>query len=765
MYYSSRNKQNKVSSSFALLHGLASDSGLFLMEEIPHFSLEKLYPLSYPELAYEILSPLFDDFSKEEIQYCIDKAYNKSNFADGMVEVKTFASHSFLELFKGPTLAFKDMALTLLPFLMEVAMKHLKKEKLSIVTATSGDTGSAALSAFSKSDKIQIKVLYPEKGISPIQEKQMLYFTSPSSRAYALKGGDFDDCQSLAKECLSLDKENLSSANSINIGRLLPQTIYYFYAYFELVRNKVISLGEEIDVIVPTGNFGNIFALYLSKKMGLPISHLVCASNKNDVLDQFFKTGVYDARRELYVTNSPSMDILVSSNLERLLSLILPQEKLLEKMRDLKEKKVFSIEEEYRESLKDFLSCSASEEETLLAMRDSFEKDHYLIDPHTAVAYHAYLKRKKEFSHHVLIAATASFYKFPKAVKDALHLQQDSDDDILKEAERLTKVKHPKILDDIKECHTPKYVIDKDTFKKELSLKKDIDIYARASSANLGSCFDIAGLSLSLYNRYRFSRNDKDEVIHFQKGYDVDHNLVLKAYHYYFKKLQMKEIPVRIEAIEENIPISRGLGSSSACIVAGILGANEISNQKASKQELLEMMMELEGHGDNVAPSFLGGYQTLIKQGNTYQAIEREVNPEWNFYAYIPSSRVSTKKARGLLPLSYPKDVVISSLSHASLLPYALEKEDLSLLQEVFNDLIHQPYRYPLIQGADKIREFALSHDAAICISGSGSTLLLISKNKDLEKEYQKMKNNKDALFLKLTIERGSTKIEENYHE
>lgn len=765
MYYSSRNNLLKVTSSKALLEGLSEDGGLFLIDKIPSFVLsEKDLNLSYQELSIKILSYYFDDFSKEEITQCVNNAYNEKNFNDGMVNVKSFKDHSFLELFLGPTLAFKDLALTLLPHLLEVAMKHENVKKLKIVTATSGDTGSAALSAFSSSKNIDIKVLYPHTGISKIQEKQMLYFSSSSARAYALKNGNFDDCQKEAKRVLNIKQDEcyLSSANSINIGRLTPQIIYYYYAYILLVKNGTIKLGEEIDVIVPTGNFGNIFALYLAKQMGLPINKLICASNKNKVLDEFFRTGRYDSNRDFYITNSPSMDILVSSNLERLLSLVSSEEELVSYMTDLKEKGCFEVSKETKEKLKDFISFSSNEEETLSAMKKSFEEDNYLIDPHTGVGYSSFLKYHG--NKHVLIASTASFYKFPLTVKKALGLKEDDELKLINEIFNVTKVQIPQILDSVLKDNTPKYVIDEEEFEKNLFNNIKYEISTPATSANLGPGFDIVGVAYNLFNTYRFERAEKDELIGFKDRYNNENNLVLKAYKKVFEISKKRYQPVKITLLNQDIPESRGLGSSSSCIVSGVLGANKILNNIFNEETLLDIMAEIEGHPDNVAPCYLGNFvASFKKEDGQYKLLRSEVSDELKFILCIPNYELETSVARKALPTSYSLKDVTFSQSRLMFLPYAFKDGDLDNLKEIMEDKIHEPYRLPLIPGGQEIKNFAKTNNLPCVISGAGSTILIIAKEVNfLEKlnnlslpvkyEYKFFSINKKGSLIKEVI-------------
>lgn len=425
MYRSTRGGV-EVTSMEAILNGLAPNGGLYVPGELPKLDYKGLLNDSYVIMASKLLKAFFPEFSYEELKSEVKEAY-KSFDIEEVVRLKECGDAYFLELFHGPTLAFKDLALVVLPRLMRLSSKRLGYErKLTILTATSGDTGGAALNGFKGVDGINIIVLYPNNGVSRVQEAQMHSFKSDNSRVYAVNG-NFDSCQSFVKEFFNKHKElSLSSANSINIGRLVPQVVYYFYSYISLVKRKAIALDEKINFSVPTGNFGNIFAAFLAKNMGLPINSLICASNKNDVLTDYFKTGSYDINREFYKTNSPSMDIIISSNLERLLYYANNMDSLRvnELMKNLKDNKKYLFKCPYDY----FYGYMANEEKTLRIIREVYDSFGYLIDPHTAVAYSAYMDYKEELKDGLktIVVSTASPFKFPKSIKEAFNLASDS---------------------------------------------------------------------------------------------------------------------------------------------------------------------------------------------------------------------------------------------------------------------------------------------------------------------------------------------------
>lgn len=435
LYKSTRGKEETVTASMAILKGLSEDGGLFVPTEIPKLDvpMDELAKMSYQETAYEVMKCFLTDFTEEELKNCINNAYDEKFDTKEIAPLHEADGAYFLELYHGATIAFKDMALSILPHLMTTAAKKNQvKNEIVILTATSGDTGKAAMAGFANVPGTKIIVFYPKHGVSPIQEKQMV--TQKGNNTYVVGiTGNFDDAQTAVKKMFN-DKEleaeldaagyQFSSANSINIGRLVPQVVYYVYAYAKLLENEEIKAGEKINVTVPTGNFGNILAAYYAKQMGVPIAKLICASNENKVLFDFFKTGVYDKNREFILTSSPSMDILISSNLERLIYTIAGQDagKNAELMRQLKEEGVYEITEEMRGQLGDFVGGFATEEETKETIKNTYEKTGYVMDTHTAVAAHVCAQYRKESGDEkkCLVASTASPYKFIHSVMTAI---------------------------------------------------------------------------------------------------------------------------------------------------------------------------------------------------------------------------------------------------------------------------------------------------------------------------------------------------------
>ena len=380
-YKSTRGNEKGVKSAEAIIRGLCEDGGLFVPTEIPKLTtpLKELIPMNYKELALTIMKEFLTDYEENELKVCIDRAYDEKFDTDIIAPLVKHGGTYFLELYHGPTLAFKDMALSILPYLLKTAVKKLKMDKeMVILTATSGDTGKAALEGFANVEGTKIIVFFPEQGVSEIQKRQMVTQTGDNTTVIGIEG-NFDDAQNGVKQMLTdanllkrLEEKNnmFSSANSINMGRLIPQVVYYFYAYTQLCNRGDIKIGEEINFSVPTGNFGNILAGYFAKKMGLPIKKLICASNENKVLFDFINTGTYDKVRDFVITMSPSMDILISSNLERLLYYISGQdaEKIKNLMEELNVHGKYEIDSIMKEELKDFYAGYSSEEETSKAI-------------------------------------------------------------------------------------------------------------------------------------------------------------------------------------------------------------------------------------------------------------------------------------------------------------------------------------------------------------------------------------------------------------
>ena len=466
-YKSTRDDSVKVTASQAILKGLAPDGGLFVPESIPSFdkSLEELSKMSYKEVAYEVMKLMLDDFTEEELKACIDKAYDEKFDTDVIAPLVKADGAYYLELFHGATIAFKDMALSILPHLLITsAKKNDVHNEIVILTATSGDTGKAALAGFADVKGTRIIVFYPKNGVSPIQEKQMVTQKGDNTYVIGIKG-NFDDAQTGVKKIFGdkeLEKEmaeagfQFSSANSINIGRLVPQIVYYVYAYTRLLADGEIKAGDKINAVVPTGNFGNILAAFYAKNMGLPINKLICASNENKVLYDFFTTGEYDRNREFVLTTSPSMDILISSNLERLIYRIAGNsaKKNSELMESLKNTGKYEITPEMKAQLSDFYGNYATEAEDAATIKKLYEDTGYVIDTHTAVAATVYEKYKKETGDDTVtvIASTASPYKFTRSVMDAIDNKYDvmSDFELVDELSKLSKVKVPQAIEDIR---------------------------------------------------------------------------------------------------------------------------------------------------------------------------------------------------------------------------------------------------------------------------------------------------------------------------
>ena len=485
LYDSTRGGEKNLTASRTILKGLADDGGLFVPQQFPRLEtpMDELAEMDYRQVAFEVMRLFLTDFTEEELRYCIDSAYD-SKFDDPAVCPLHRADDTwYLELFHGKTIAFKDMALSILPYLMTVsAKKNDIHNEIVILTATSGDTGKAALAGFADVPGTSIIVFYPKDGVSPVQEKQMVTQKGDNTHVVAIRG-NFDDAQTGVKlifgnrrlrEELMQAGYQFSSANSINVGRLVPQVAYYVYAYTRLLADGVIAAGDSVNFTVPTGNFGNILAAYYAKQIGIPVHKLICASNKNKVLFDFFRTGTYDRNRPFFVTTSPSMDILVSSNLERLLYQITGKdpEATASLMQSLNTGGTYAVSDEMREALDDFYGDFADEEEVMATIRAIYESDHYVIDPHTAVAASVYRRYREKTADRTptVLASTASPYKFGRSVLHAVDPERfdgQTDDEQFFSLHEISGVEIPQAIRELMEAEVRhRTVVDPEDMEK-----------------------------------------------------------------------------------------------------------------------------------------------------------------------------------------------------------------------------------------------------------------------------------------------------------
>lgn len=489
-YISTRGNYNKVSAAEAIRLGMVPEGGLFVPEYVPEIELKEIISnrdMSYQEIAVWIFDKFLTDYSKDEIEKSADAAYSKDNFPVKNVTplVKLEDNTYILELWHGPTAAFKDLALQVMPYLLVTAAEKSEiDDEIVILVATSGDTGKAALEGFKDVDGIKIIVFYPEDGVSHVQKDQMRTTGGSNTEVVSLDG-NFDDCQNGVKEIFSdkdfkekMEKNNyqFSSANSINWGRLLPQIVYYFAAYFQLLNSGALNAGDKINISVPTGNFGNILAAYYSYKMGLPVEKFICASNDNNVLTDFINTGEYDINREFKKTISPSMDILISSNLERFLFEMTGHnsDKINEWYNDLKKTGSFKVDNKTLKKIREkFVGEYSLENEAKSAVKRSYEKYNYLIDPHTAVGIDSLAKYRDKTGDYTrtVVDSTASPYKFSRAVLEALKNEKITKDEyrVIDELYQLTGFEIHRAIKDLenkKVLHKRK--CRKDEVKSEL---------------------------------------------------------------------------------------------------------------------------------------------------------------------------------------------------------------------------------------------------------------------------------------------------------
>lgn len=463
IYESTRNKNERIEPTQAILQGLSNDGGLFVLRNLEEcfMDIKSLKDKNYFEIAEDILALFLDDFTKEEIKNCVKQAYTDKFENNEITPLIKLSDAYVLELFHGPTSAFKDVGLSMLSQLTATALQKTNANyDVLILTATSGDTGKAALEGFKDVENTKIMVFYPDNGVSKIQETQMKTQTGNNVKVCAING-NFDDAQNGVKELFvdeelkeELKKQNiqLSSANSINIGRLIPQIVYYFYAYASLLKKEEIVENEKVNFVVPTGNFGNILAGYYAKQIGLPINKLICASNDNNVLFDFINTGIYNREREFLKTISPSMDILISSNLERLLYYVsgCDNEYVQELMGELSSKGCYQVKKEVQETIQNNFICGyATNKETAMTIKKIYEKEQYVLDPHTAVAYKVLLDNL-DTNHKNIVLATASPYKFTDSVYHSLFNENNEDEfALMKKLSQKTKLTIPENLVDL----------------------------------------------------------------------------------------------------------------------------------------------------------------------------------------------------------------------------------------------------------------------------------------------------------------------------
>ncbi|MFV0393381.1 MAG: threonine synthase [Coprobacillaceae bacterium] len=476
-YISTRGKQEPINFYQAIVQGIGNDGGLIVPDfDFTKVDIKKLSKLSYVDLATEILSTFVPEDGKELLHQACLEAYGKGLFPSAVVPVEKVGDIYIAELFHGQTAAFKDMALSLLPHLMILSLKQLKEEReVLILAATSGDTGKAALEGFKDVAGTSIKVFYPLDGVSEVQKQQMITQEGKNVEIIGIEG-NFDDAQTAVKQAFgspelkALCEEHnvfLSSANSINIGRLIPQIVYYFYSYFTLVKEGEIILGDTVNFCIPSGNFGNALAGYFAKQMGLPVGKYICASNKNNILTDFFTTGKYDANREFYKTNAPAMDILVSSNLERLVYFMSGKDgqKVDAYMSKLKENGVYQVDDEVLQTIsEEFKAGMLNEQEVLDTIASCYQETKYVLDTHTAIGY-GVLKNYQETTKDptkTILLSTASPYKFPESVYEALYKEKLDVYTAINALYEKTKVAVPKPLQDMKDREIlHKTVIDK----------------------------------------------------------------------------------------------------------------------------------------------------------------------------------------------------------------------------------------------------------------------------------------------------------------
>ena len=762
-YTSTRNEKIKKSPAEAILMGIAEDGGLYVPDnfEEAKFPMSKLCSMTEKEISATVLSLLFSggsmfDGDPQKFHSAVSRAYD-GKFENGDYAPLAKVGDAFvMELYHGPTCAFKDVALQLLPHLIREAKSSLNMtDDIVILTATSGDTGSAALEGFSDIPGIKIVVFYPRHGTSAVQERQMVSCAGKNTCVCAVEG-NFDDAQSGVKRIfaeMNLPKGvRLSSANSINIGRLAPQVAYYFKSYKDLLQNNEIKFGDKVNYIVPTGNFGDILAGYFAMKMGLPVGKLVCASNSNNVLTDFFTNGVYDRNRDFHITKSPSMDILISSNLERLLYFVCGPDKCAKYMEELKNTGKYALEKEELEKIREIFDAGcADDEDTYKTINDVYKAHGYLIDTHTAVAWNVYEKWKEKSNNgnKSIVLSTASAYKFSSGVLHSLGLECPNEFDAIDVLAKRTGIKPPKSIADIRD----KRILHNNVVKKDRMMalvenivrKDKVTVRVPATSANLGSGYDCTGIAFRKYNIFSFEKIDNGvEFENFEPEFSNENNLSYVAYKMVCDKLG-KSACVKIKNIRTDIPIARGLGSSAALIVAGAYAANALYGNALSAQDIFEITNSIEGHPDNIAPALFGGLCTSIVENGKPITQKYPVSDKICFSAIVPDFEVATKDARAVLPKNISRDDAIFNMQRIALLPYTFTNGRLDLIKLVTDDKLHEQYRRQLYKNVDDVERAAFECGAiAFAISGAGPTCLAFSEfpmQKSLNEKLSKMEN------------------------
>ena len=762
-YISTRNEKIRKNPAEAILGGIAEDGGLYVPESFTSlkFPMSELEKMSEVEISAKVLSLLFAGgsmFEGDEGKFisAVTKAYKGKFENEDYAPVVKVGNGYVMELYHGPTCAFKDVALQLLPHLITEAKRSVGvNDDIVILTATSGDTGSAALEGFSDIPGIKIIVFYPKNGTSAVQERQMVSCAGKNTTVVAVKG-NFDDAQSGVKKIFSELKlpegVQLSSANSINIGRLAPQVAYYFKTYRDLVSRGEISFGDKLNFVVPTGNFGDILAGYFAMHMGLPVGKLVCASNKNNVLSDFFENGVYNKNREFHITTSPSMDILISSNLERLLYMVCGSEKCAAYMEKLKNEGRYALENSELNKIREVFDAGfADDKDTFATIRKVYDEHGYLMDTHTAVAWKVYedFEKKNKNGYKTVILSTASAYKFSSGVLHSLGMECPDEFDAIDVLAKRTGIVPPASIRNIRNkpiLH--ENVVEKDNMQNLVSnviVKNKVKVRVPATSANLGSGFDCTGIAFKRYDVLEFEKLDSGiEFEGFKKDFSNETNLAYVSYGKTCEKIGVTP-SVKISMVKTDVPIARGLGSSAALIVAGAYAANALNGNQLSVQDIFEICNDIEGHPDNIAPALFGGLCTSIVANGKPIVQKYNVSPKICFTALVPSFAVSTKDARAVLPKEISREDAIFNMQRIALLPYAFEHGRLDLIPLVTDDALHEKYRMPLYRNINEVEDKAIKLGAiAFTVSGAGPTCLAYSKapiSEELNKSISALDN------------------------
>ena len=743
-FYQSTRGGARATAWEAILEGIAPDGGLYTPEAFPRLNIEEMLELSAMDISTRVLTALLDGFSKEEMARIVREGYAGKFETDELTPLVKVGDAYVLELFRGPTSAFKDVALSLLPRLMTASRdkagargrdrrthRHQRRYRQSgagRLLQRAGHAHRRLLPGRRRQRRAEGADADPARRECPRLRCARQFRRRADRRQGHLRRRPR---ASLAAQA----NTRLSSANSINLGRLAPQVAYYFKSYMDLVRRGEIAMGEEVNFVVPTGNFGDILAGDFARRMGLPVAKLICASNANNVLTAFIRTGLYDRRRAFHKTASPSMDILVSSNLERYLYLESGRDAALvaRLMRELAEKGAYTAPEGVRKALSErFWAGCADDTDTFRTIARVWHELGYLLDTHTAVAWSVYerFRQQDDNGKKTIVLATASPYKFAASVLTALGKAPAPGFAALDE----TECPHRRAGAEKSRRHprSARFAHGRGGQAQHAFLREGghpMKFRVPATTGNTGPGFDSVGLAFTLYARFEAELLPAGQlaISGCEAKYQNEENLAVQAFRAVEKRLGVRPAGLKLH-IDTDVPISRGLGSSATLLAAGAFAANALHGAPLDKEMLLDVTTQMEGHPDNAAPALYGGLCASVVGGDgRVLCVRYPVAPSVRFAALIPDFPLATAEARRVLPASIPRADAVFNISRTAILMRGMEMGDYALLSAALDDRLHTPYRKALIHDFDFVRAQALEAGArALVISGAGPTLLAL---------------------------------------